>query len=586
MSRLPLYTAAAGGAAWLALDRRLSVTGLMGSIHGLLLLAILVLSPLLLSLAATPDRVGRHPLAYRAAVALHPLAAASATFSFFVPSGTRAALLVVPWLLFTGLVAVFGLMRLLPRGLSRAPEETCIDAGLLYVPVGAVWLLLSRVGASPAGFGEPIVVLTAAHFHYAGFAAPILAGLAGRRLLAQDPRARRVFAPVAAGIVLGMPLVAAGITASPALEIVGVIVFAASLLVLSGLVAFRVAPRVERTAARLLLIVSAASLALAMAFAVTYGAGEFTGASFVTIPTMARLHGSINALGFALPAALAWMIVRPPALTRPPGTPFSRLQSRGRVGPDFFQRAGVVPSLPRPPRGLVDDLADYRRGDFDPGAVHPAVRAFYEETALHALLVRPDWRPGFRLGARLYKLVSSRVGQMNLPLTAEGSGDAIESAILPIDSAADGRRNVRAWVRTYSRSGHAVYVAAYANHSLGAQTYMNIAFPLPGGSVTSVLRIAPLGDAPGAAGVLLTTLAASPRLGDEGVYFANRLVPIRLPIDETIRVWAVGAPGCPIGDDPAIPDVTVVARHDMWFFGIKFLTLDYRIFPVPPGRSR
>jgi hypothetical protein len=391
MSRLPLYTAAAGGAAWLALDRRLSVTGLMGSIHGLLLLAILVLSPLLLSLAATPDRAGRHPLAYRAAVALHPLAAASATVSFFVPSGTRAA------------------------------------------------------------------------------------------------------------------------------------------------------PRVERTAARLLLIVSAASLALAMAFAVTYGAGEFTGASFVTIPTMARLHGSINALGFVLPATLAWMLVRPPALARPPGTPFSRLQSRGRVGPDFFQRVGVVPSLPRAPRGLVDDFADYRRGDFDPGAVHPAVRAFYEETALHALLVRPDWRPGFRLGARLYKLVSSRVGQMNLPLTAEGSGDAIDSAILPIDSAADGRRNVRAWVRTYSRSGQAVYVAAYANHSLGAQTYMNIAFPLPGGSVTSVLRIAALGDAPGTGGVLLTTLAASPRLGDEGVYFANRLVPIRLPIDETIRVWAVGA---------------------------------------------
>jgi hypothetical protein len=551
----------------------------MGAIHGLLLLAILALTPLLFSVIATPDRRGRHPLAYRVAVALQPIAAGSAAASFFLATGPRAALLAFPWLVFTLAAAVFGLVRLVPRGLSRAPEETCIDAGLLYLPMGAVWLLLSRAGAAPAGFGEPIVVLTAVHFHYAGFAAPILAGLAGRRLLHASPSSRRAFSFAAAGIVLGMPLVAAGIAASPVLEMTGVVVFVTSLLALAGLLAFRVVPQVEHRTARALLAVSALSLTVTMPLAMAYGVGELLRDPLVTIPEMVRWHGWINALGFAVPAALAWQLARPPALVRPPGAPFSRLRSRGPVGPDYFRRVGAVLSVPDPPRGLLDDLADYRREDFDPEAVHPEIRAFYERTASHGLLVRPDWRPGFRLAARAYKRVSRWMGQMNLPVSPEGREEAIDSSILPIDDAMDGRSRVRAWVRTYAASGEAVYVAAYANHSLGDQTYMNIAFPLPGGSVTSILRIERLGETRGAAGVLLTTLAAGPRLGDEGVYFANSVLPVRLPIDETIRVWPRGAKGCPIDADPALTEVTVWARHDMWLFGIRFLTLDYHIFP-------
>lgn len=50
----------------------------------------------------------------------------------------------------------------------------------------------------------------------------------------------------------------------------------------------------------------------------------------------------------------------------------------------------------------------------------------------------------------------------------------------------------------------------------------------------------------------------------------------RLPINETIRVCTA--------DNAAkeLPDArtTVVARHEMWLLGIRFLTLDYFIFPV------
>ncbi len=579
MERFARAEAGLGGLVWLALlAGPLAGGGLMAAIHRLLALALLVLVPLLLSLVATPDRFGRHPLTFRAAIALHPIAAGAGVGSLLVPTGATAALLAVPWLLFTGLVALFALARLLPRGLACA-EETSLDAGLLYLPVGATWLALSRAGASPAGFSEPIVVLTAVHFHYAGFAAPILAGLAGRALLACEPAARSLFAVVAAGVVVGMPLVAAGITASPRLEMAGVLVLATSLVLLAGLVAFRIRPRTVGQAPRTLLLLSASSLALAMVFAAAYGAGELRGAPLVSLPTMVQFHGWANAVGFVLCGGLAWLRLRPPSLARPPGTPFSALASRGRVGPDFFHRMKAVASLERAPRGLVDDLGEYRRGDFDPEEIHPAVRAFYEHTDAHGLLVSAQWRSGFRLAARLYKVLSSRLGQMNLPVSPERRSDLVESAILPIDDELDGRRNVRGWVRRYARSGDAVYVAAYANHSLGPQTYMNIAFPLPGGNVTSILRLEALGSGRAPKGVLLTTLPAPSGLGDEGVYFANRILPLRLPIDETIRVWPREAAETPI-EAAGTGDVTVVARHDIWLFGIRLLTLDYAIFPI------
>ena len=47
------------------------------------------------------------------------------------------------------------------------------------------------------GFGDTIVLLTAVHFHYAGFALLLLAGLAGRRLRAGTPVVWGIFRLVA-----------------------------------------------------------------------------------------------------------------------------------------------------------------------------------------------------------------------------------------------------------------------------------------------------------------------------------------------------------------------------------------------------
>lgn len=274
---------------------------LMTEIHAILAIGQAVLAPLLLSLV--PDAP---PRLARAARLVHPVAAAAAIAAMFLPTGPAAAALAAPWLGFTGLLGLVGLGRLLRRRRVLPIEETCIDAGLLYVSAGAGWFILSRLGASPMEFGEPIVLLTAVHFHYAGFAAPILAGLAGRALAARDPRGYRVFRPAGAGIVAGMPLVAAGITASPLLEIAAVAVFATSLAALGALLVLRVAPLAAAAAPRALLRLAGLSILFGMGFAAAYGIGEWLRETVVAVPTMVRIHGWNNAIGFALGGAYSF----------------------------------------------------------------------------------------------------------------------------------------------------------------------------------------------------------------------------------------------------------------------------------------
>jgi hypothetical protein len=133
-----------------------------------------------------------------------------------------------------------------------------------------------------------------------------------------------------------------------------------------------------------------------------------------------------------------------------------------------------------------------------------------------------------------------------------------------------------------------MYAAAYATHSIQGNTYMNIAFPVPGGNVSSILHMSGLGEENGAAGsgIILSTLPSVWVGGDQGVYFANPLLPVRLPINETITVWAAEMKDAPFKLTVSTENAKVLARHEMWIFGIKFLELDYEIFPLSGKEER
>jgi hypothetical protein len=170
-------------------------------------------------------------------------------------------------------------------------------------------MLAARLGINPLGFGDTIVILTAVHFHYAGFAAPLLAGLAGRRLAQIRPPLRKLFRPVAAGIVAGIPLVAAGISLSRSLEVIAALLLATSLACLALLIIIAIVPVTRPRAAQVLLAVSAVSVVVTMLFACAYAVGPLAGVTLITIPQMVLVHGWVNAIGFVLCGLLGWTIL-------------------------------------------------------------------------------------------------------------------------------------------------------------------------------------------------------------------------------------------------------------------------------------
>ncbi len=274
----------------------------------LLLLALFVVTPLSLALVAPTDPNDHRATVYRAAMLAQPVAALLAAASFAVQSGLLAAALVLPWLLFMGLVALYGFMRLVASRFSRV-DEVCIAFGLLYLPIGAAWLILARFGARPLGFAEIIVFLTAIHFHFIPLTALVLTGLVGRRLAEVRPSAWPIYRVAALGVIIGPALVAGGITFSLLLETIAAVVLAGSLVTVGALTLVYILPATHPRLGRGLLVASSFALFVAMSFAVAYALGRWTGAWTLTIPRMIQGHGWVNALGFGLCGLLAWRLV-------------------------------------------------------------------------------------------------------------------------------------------------------------------------------------------------------------------------------------------------------------------------------------
>lgn len=252
--------------------------------------------------------------------------------------------------------------------------------------------------------------------------------------------------------------------------------------------------------------------------------------------------------------------------------PLSPLTAGWRVGAAYVERTAIE-ATPEP-AGEMDDMGAYARPDFDTAAVHPEVRRFYERTAEYELTYRTRWHAGFRTGAALAALLTTRLEQLNLPGPGEAKPRRLGNRFVGIDPAADPRDGVRGWIRTDPETGAAVFVAAYASHERDGERYVNIAVPLPWSNLSTVLRIEALDAGAEGDGVRLTTKA---RAGDAGLYLVTPVGPFALPLDQTFRVWPAGAPTAPA--DFTDGEATVVARHEMWVYGRRFLTIDYACRP-------
>ncbi|QLH79197.1 YndJ family protein [Halosimplex rubrum] len=294
----------------------LAAAGGLSQVERALALAPLVVVPLGVGLAARGAFPGLSGRLLGAAVALLPVGASLMALSLVVDAGPVAAGLAAPWVFVTSLLALAGVSRAVERESGRgrgadgsggtdesvALAPALVDAGLAYAPVAAVALVFSHLGIT-FGFGPTIILLTAVHFHFAGFALPVLAGVTGRRIGGFEGATRAV-----AGVLLvGPALIAIGISFSPLVEVVAVGVFTLAVAAFGLLALVRAVPSLGALPAALVGL-SALALPASMVLALGYGIAAFSGTNplGLSIGRMVTLHGSLNAYGFALCGVIGW----------------------------------------------------------------------------------------------------------------------------------------------------------------------------------------------------------------------------------------------------------------------------------------
>jgi hypothetical protein len=265
----------------------------VNEIDVLLALGILLVVPMGLSMITWTDPQAERlrTLAYRAIPFAAVLGALSVVPRNAAYQQSAGGILSGLWLavcLLIGISAIAEISKARPGRLEGyLPISAC-----LFLVVGAVWLVLWRADVRPNDLPIEIVQLTAVHFHFAGFAGPILAAQAARWLRALPGRWDALAAYAGLGVVLAMILVAAGIVGSPLLEVEGSILMALSLIAIAAgttLIAWRLP-----LGARVLLITSSAAVWIAMVLAVQYAVGQYLVVGGLSVRDMARTHGVLN----------------------------------------------------------------------------------------------------------------------------------------------------------------------------------------------------------------------------------------------------------------------------------------------------
>jgi hypothetical protein len=230
----------------------------------------------------------------------HLAAAILLAVSFVLDKSMVAGCLALPYFVWCSAVVLRGLK------MEFSLTHLMILAAFGFLTNAAAWLAFDRFDYQPLNFSAWIVLLTGAHFHYAGFALTLSLAL----LRMENPN--NTWAKIASwGVLSGVVLTATGITTtqlgySHFIETIAGVWMSATAF-LSG-IAFLLRGLSERSNARYLFIIGAICLILAMILAFLYALRTVFPLSFLSIPTMQAVHGSLNALGFGTLTLFGWAL--------------------------------------------------------------------------------------------------------------------------------------------------------------------------------------------------------------------------------------------------------------------------------------
>lgn len=218
-------------------------------------------------------------------------------------------------------------------------------------------------------------------------------------------------------------------------------------------------------------------------------------------------------------------------------------------------------------RGLLQDFKSLAGSGNDPAAVAPEVGDFYEQTSDYELDAWSEWHGLFKpFGTALAVIFSRRLQQLNIPLSAMDSSKGMTSHVLQLRSRETGALVQTAWVRELRATGNVIYAGSYSVCRVPGfdSPCVKVVFPLPNGNAMVIMK--PESHEDGS----FSLTSSGGGFGDPGFYFTvhgeGRAVWARSvrTFKEKITVYAAEAG-------------TARADHELWFCGVKFLRLHYRM---------
>lgn len=220
------------------------------------------------------------------------LAALPLIIAFSLPAGPLALVFALPWLAFTAVVAVAAILDALTRLRGLRQRQTLdtliVDGALGFLATGALFLAFDRIGIAPLGFAPQIILLTAVHFHFAGFALLLIGATLAERL------GSGLLTLAAIGLAVGMPVTATAflLDSDPLNAIGAMLVVAGALGVADGLSRLRRVP----------LLVAGLLLLIGVPFGLAWAVVPLLGTPSLDLEAMIRVHGGLNSGGIVLAA--------------------------------------------------------------------------------------------------------------------------------------------------------------------------------------------------------------------------------------------------------------------------------------------
>ena len=241
----------------------------------------------------------------------------------------------------------------------------------------------------------------------------------------------------------------------------------------------------------------------------------------------------------------------------------------GKTGSDFYAELAELKNLnlqKDPDAGLLSDFEALRSDSFDPDAVLPEIRHFYERTSQYRLEAWSEAAIPTRIFLwALTKFISRNMNQLNFPVSSMDLSKGMTSEIIPMNDAS-GNRVFTGWLRHLALDNRVIYTGLYSVETPpgGSSPCVKVSFPLPHGSSTVFLRPESVPDGS------FKLISSGRKFGDPGFYRIVETAP---------RLWRVWYIRTLRESFHVYVDAQGVLRtdHIVHFLGFIPLRLHYRL---------